>query len=693
RQLAVAALGKIKEPADVILPVLLKMMNDKNHRVRWESTLRLREFAQFSETIVPALAAALEDKSEEVRRGARYSLIEIGKPSVPVLKKALEHEDREVRMLATYALAQLDEPVPVSLLIETLEYGDVIIRERIAPVVGKMGESASDAVPVLIKIMANRREQSLWPAVDALIKIGKPAVPALIEALKDPRIYSSAAYALGHIGEPARDAIPELTKLMESRFLFSINSLEYQSTLEKAKFPKPMRREFERNGIHLSQTVRARIVEAGSRWRIIDYKVSRYRVTKVGNRLDVYKDDDGARQNASKALARIGEPAVPALIDVLKSDNKEARDSAADALAMIGEPAIPDLIETLTDDDGEIRKIALRALRGTDAPYESAAPMLKEAFSGKSIETHSYEAVQQLIQYFTSLQGQYDEIRRLYLSERYDRAKKLLIRILESAPDGQVSFYQDGNYFKVAPAALDMLGKISLKEENVPAAMSYFRKMVEYSDDFFLGPTDGDQFYGGPAAAQGMIEQIWVLMNIEQEYDAAMELAYLLIDGYDGVVKPCIEFCGNYEQAAAYSIMECLEKKDAPLAEWETEFRKIINKTRNKYLQANLLLDLGRKNTELDETTHAIQIYREIIQQYPELYLSSEAEVHLRVYSLEAFRELLDIFKNQKDSEEQMQKVEEEMKEHYERVYQILIEVPDDGRGLVRGLERRFGTR
>lgn len=692
RQYAVFALGKIGEPAEVILPALLRMLNDNSQDVRWASVQRLGKFGQSNPTVIAALADALEDEAGQVRHIAGNSLIDVGKPAVPSLRKALEHEDREVRMLATYALTQLDEPVSVSLLTETLEYGGVTVRERIAPAIGKMGESARDAVPVLLKVVADGPDQSRRPAVDALIKIGKPAVPALIEALRDPQISDSAAYALGHIGEPAKNAVPELARLMESRFLFSINSLEYQDMLEKSRFPKPMRQEFERNGIYLSQTVGARVVEAGSRWRVIDYKVSRYPVNKVGNRLDVYRDDNNGRENASKALARIGEPAVPALVGVLKSDNKEARDSAVDALAMIGKPAIPGLIELLGDHDREIRKAALKTLRETDAPYEFAASALEEAFRGKSTETYAYEDVQQLIQYFTSVQGQYDEIRRLYLSKRYDRARKLLIRILEEAPDGQVSFYQDGNYFKLAPAALDMLGKISLKEGDISAAMDYFRKMVEYGDDFFLGPVDGEGFYGGPAAAQGIAEQMWVLTNVEPDYDAAMELAYLLIERYDGVVKPCIEFCGNYEQAAAYGIMECLRKKNASLEEWETEFRKIISMTKNMHLQANLLLTLGRKSTEFGDATHAIQIYREVIQQHPELYLSSEAEVYLRVYSLEAFEKLIEIYKDQGDSEEQIRKTEEEMKEHYEKIHQVLMAVPDDGPGLIRGLEERFGT-
>jgi tetratricopeptide (TPR) repeat protein len=237
----------------------------------------------------------------------------------------------------------------------------------------------------------------------------------------------------------------------------------------------------------------------------------------------------------------------------------------------------------------------------------------------------------------------------------------------------------------VAPAALDMLGKIYLRESNVPAAMDCFREMVEYGDDSFLGPLEDERIYGGPAAAQGIVEQIKVLTDITPDYDAAIQLSYTLIERYDGVWKPCYENCWNYEEAAAYYITGCLRRKNAPLEDWETELRQIINRTKNEYLQASTLLTLGIKSQEFGDTGHAVQIYEEVVRRYPELYRVDEREI--RGYSLEAFEKLEEIYKNQKDDEERLQEVRRKMRSHYERIYQIVMK---NNRGYLGSFKHRF---
>ena len=50
-------------------------------------------------------------------------------------------------------------------------------------------------------------------AVDALVRIGPSAIPALIDALKDEDagVRAEAAYTIGEIGTPAKEAAPALT--------------------------------------------------------------------------------------------------------------------------------------------------------------------------------------------------------------------------------------------------------------------------------------------------------------------------------------------------------------------------------------------------------------------------------------------------------------------------------------------------
>ena len=70
------------------------------------------------------------------------------------------------------------------------------------------------------------------------------------------------------------------------------------------------------------------------------------------------------RQAAQLALARIGEPAIPFLIEVLEDVNVNfaVKELAREPLVEIGKPAIPPLIETLVNGDCPPQIQAIRAL-------------------------------------------------------------------------------------------------------------------------------------------------------------------------------------------------------------------------------------------------------------------------------------------------------------------------------------------
>ncbi|HET6884208.1 MAG TPA: HEAT repeat domain-containing protein [Pirellulales bacterium] len=90
----------------------------------------------------------------------------------------------------------------------------------------------------------------------------------------------------------------------------------------------------------------------------------------------------GVRDTAADALARIGEAAVPALIDILHDDDPSIRAQAARALARMGPkaaPAVSELIVVLNDPDSEVRRGAARALGQIGPDAEDAVPALIKA--------------------------------------------------------------------------------------------------------------------------------------------------------------------------------------------------------------------------------------------------------------------------------------------------------------------------
>jgi hypothetical protein len=81
------------------------------------------------------------------------------------------------------------------------------------------------------------------------------------------------------------------------------------------------------------------------------------------------------QEAAADALGRIGKPAIPQLIESLKSENPEVRLISAQVLARMGsdaEEAVPHLIPLLEDSDERIRKAAARTL-GRIGPEAAAA--------------------------------------------------------------------------------------------------------------------------------------------------------------------------------------------------------------------------------------------------------------------------------------------------------------------------------
>lgn len=85
---------------------------------------------------------------------------------------------------------------------------------------------------------------------------------------------------------------------------------------------------------------------------------------------------------AADALARIGESAVPALIEGLADPKPEVRAQSARALARMGpkaHSAVPALIVALEDEDVAVRLNAARALGQIGAEAEEAVPALMRA--------------------------------------------------------------------------------------------------------------------------------------------------------------------------------------------------------------------------------------------------------------------------------------------------------------------------
>lgn len=85
------------------------------------------------------------------------------------------------------------------------------------------------------------------------------------------------------------------------------------------------------------------------------------------------------QQLAADALARIGPPAVPMLVQSLQSSDREARRQACEILMRMGpdaKEAVPELVKLLGDEDEELRRMAAIALGRIGPDAGEAVPAL-----------------------------------------------------------------------------------------------------------------------------------------------------------------------------------------------------------------------------------------------------------------------------------------------------------------------------
>jgi len=154
---------------------------------------------------------------------------------------------------------------------------------------------------------------------------------------------------------------------------------------------------------------------------------------KVDNLIsDLQSADPAVSGKASLELIRVGEPAVPSLVEMLESDDARLRTLATNTLWGMGSkgraavpalagtlndrepslrvaaamalenmgpdaaPAVPALIRALKDRDGKVRQWSAKALGKIGPAAEKAVPALAQAAKSEGIRVAAEEAIRQI---------------------------------------------------------------------------------------------------------------------------------------------------------------------------------------------------------------------------------------------------------------------------------------------------------
>ena len=285
----------------------------------------------------------------------------------------------EQRMPCPSCGSKLFEVKSVKELILDLRSKRENVRLDAISVLGQIGEPA---VPALIEALREAERQGRQNIAFALAQIGKPAVPALIEALREAEgwIRQSAAFALGRIGDTT--AVPALKAALSdvnpdvrthvASALGRIGDPTVVPVLRAALSDvNPDVRTHATSALELiGESPVATSIEAlrHKDWRVPQGTPSR--LEQIGDTIEVpllkeiLSDPNWrVRPSTTEALRQIGDSVVPALIEASMDKDWRVRQGASEALGEIGNTAaVPALIEILKDVSSNVRQSAVFAL-------------------------------------------------------------------------------------------------------------------------------------------------------------------------------------------------------------------------------------------------------------------------------------------------------------------------------------------
>jgi HEAT repeat protein len=211
REAAATALGAMGSSSAV--ESIIDMLDDEYSTSRLAATEALGRLGD--DRAVKPLMALLEDQERTVRIAAARALGEIGHPAgVKPLVGILGSPDGTLRWTAARSLASIGKPALAPLL-AAMAKGKPDERECTAWTLGEIGDPA--AVPLLVSVLSSKIPSLVGASIDALVKIGAPAVQKCTKALGslNPRVRAAAAEVLGRIGGPA--AVDILASALEDK--------------------------------------------------------------------------------------------------------------------------------------------------------------------------------------------------------------------------------------------------------------------------------------------------------------------------------------------------------------------------------------------------------------------------------------------------------------------------------------------
>ena len=246
RRFATQAISRVKNRRSAAAELLMARLDDENLEVRQTAMRSLSSMGASAAPAIAVIQAQLDSNSPEMQVAAIEALTQFGRRSSAALPRIKELSGTGAEPVRKAALAGVrkiaaDPTDAVEILIQGLQDSDWNIRLAVARELGELEERASPAVPALLDMMRNEQESAA--ARSAIRNIGtadEDAVPKMLEILKDRnsgrrrRYY--ALYLMRRMGGKAKSALPMLKELrgqsdgsLDDEFERAIEAIEDES--------------------------------------------------------------------------------------------------------------------------------------------------------------------------------------------------------------------------------------------------------------------------------------------------------------------------------------------------------------------------------------------------------------------------------------------------------------------------------
>ncbi len=352
-------------PGEDLLAGIMEALTDNHSPVRVSAANALQIFWPVPAVAIKVLTEGLQDPNNEVRASFLQALGGAGAAAGEASDKIivfLQDEDARVRKAAAEALGNIGVGCDhlVNSLGLALQDADTNVRQAVLGALAKIDGPVEERAVMVAKALKDEQLEIRREAALALSRFNGgvvAVVPEMKEALKDSdsRVRSHILDTLARLkGEELAQVIENVAKILEEdddRYIRVKAARVLQAAGPEAIEALP-------SIINALSHERNEVIQAAIRALIaLGIEPASTAIPRLTELL-LLDMVPGARDTvwlAADALVRIGEKAIPTLVDLLYSDRVEARARGATVLGRIGPPAevAVERLEELLFDEGE----------------------------------------------------------------------------------------------------------------------------------------------------------------------------------------------------------------------------------------------------------------------------------------------------------------------------------------------------